>query len=123
MADSTGSSITVNSQDFAEKVLQAPQMVVVNFSSDRSSACQIFEPEFAAIGQEYQDRVTFARADVDSNEELTKQYNVDGIPTVLFFKDGQEIHRVKGIVMRDKFRRQVGGTLLVSSHSNGGETV
>jgi thioredoxin 1 len=123
MADSTASSITVSSQDFEEKVLQAPQMVVVNFSSDRSSACQIFEPEFAAIGQEYQDRMTFARADVDSNEDLTRQYNIDGIPTLIFFKDGQEIHRIKGIVMRDKLRRQVGGVLLVSSHSNGDETV
>lgn len=122
MADSTGSSIPVNNQNFVEKVLQAPQMVVVNFFSDRSNSCQIFEPEFAAIGQEYQGRVTFARVDVDSNEELTNQQKVDGIPTLLFFKNGQEIHRIKGIVMRDKLRRQVEGALLVSSHPNSGET-
>ncbi|HEU5381064.1 MAG TPA: thioredoxin domain-containing protein [Ktedonobacteraceae bacterium] len=122
MADSTASSIPVNNQNFVEKVLQAPQMVVVNFFSDRSNSCQIFEPEFAAIGQEYQGRVTFARVDVDSNEELTNQQKVDGIPTLLFFKNGQEIHRIKGIVMRDKLRRQVEGALLVSSHPNSGET-
>ncbi|MEO7021736.1 MAG: thioredoxin domain-containing protein [Ktedonobacteraceae bacterium] len=121
MADSTTSFSTINSQDFAEKVLQAPQMVIVNFSSAGSGSCQIFEPEFATISQEYQDRVTFARVDVDSNEELIQQYNIDGIPTVIFFKDGQEIHRIKGIVMRDKLRRQVSGVLLVSSHANGDE--
>ena len=122
MADQTGSSITVNSQNFAEKVLQAEQMVVVNFSSDRSSSCQIFEPEFAAVGQEFQKRSTFVRVDVDSSEELVNQYNVDGIPTLIFFKDGQEINRIKGIVMRDKLRRQVEGALLVSSSRNSGET-
>lgn len=122
MADSTAGSIPINNQNFAEKVLQAPQMVVVNFSSDRSSSCQIFEPEFAAIGQEYKGRVTFARVDVDSDEELTNQQKVDGIPTLIFFKGGQEIHRIKGIVMRDKLRRQVEGALLVSSQSNSGET-
>jgi thioredoxin 1 len=121
MADSTAGYTTVGSQDFAEKVLQTPQMVIVNFSSDRSSSCQIFEPEFAAIGQEYQGRVTFARVDVDSNGELVAQYHVDGIPTLLFFKDGQEINRIKGIVMRDKLRRQVEGALLVSSQRNSGE--
>lgn len=121
MANPTGSYITVDSQNFAEKVLQVPQMVVVNFSSEKSSSCQIFEPEFAAIGQEYQGRVTFARLDVDSNGELITRYTVDGIPTLLFFKDGQEIHRIKGIVMRDKLRRQVEGALLVGSHTNGGE--
>jgi len=121
MADSRASSITVDRQDFAEKVLEAPQMVVVNFSSDRSTSCQIFEPEFAAIGQEYQGRATFARVDVDNNGELVTHYTVDGIPTLIFFKDGQEINRIKGIVMRDKLRRQVEGTLLVSSHTQGSE--
>ena len=121
MADSSASFITVTHEDFAEKVLQVPQMVVVNFASDRSSSCQIFEPEFAAIAQEYLDRVVFARVDVDSNDELIQRYSVDGIPTLLFFKQGQEIHRIKGIVMRDKLRRQVGGALLVGSHPKGGE--
>jgi thioredoxin 1 len=122
MADQRGSSIDVSSQDFTEKVLQAEQMVMVNFFSDKSPACQIFEPELAAVGQEYQSRVTFARVDVDNNTELTQQYNVEGIPTLIFFKDGQEINRIKGIVMRDKLRRQVEGTLLVSSSQNSGET-
>ncbi len=112
-----------SSQDFEEKVLQAEQMVIVNFSSDRSSSCQIFEPEFAAVGQEYRSRVAFIRVEVDYNEELTHQYHIEGIPTLLFFKDGQEINRIKGIVMRDKLRRQIEGALLVSSSRNGSETV
>lgn len=122
MADSTASFSTISTQDFAEKVLQAPQMVIVNFSSAGSGSCQIFEQEFAAISQEYQDRVTFAQVDVDSNEELIQRYNIDGIPTLIFFKNGQEIHRIKGIVMRDKLRRQVRGVLLVSNPANGDTT-
>ncbi len=108
------SYIEVTSQDFAEEVLNAPQMVVVDFSSDRSSSCQIFNPEFAAVSEEYQGRVTFAKLDVDTNEGLTSQWNVDGIPTVIFFKNGQEINRIKGIVMRDKLRRQIEGALLAT---------
>ncbi len=108
------SYIDVTSQDFSEQVLNAPQMVVVDFSSDRSSSCQIFNPEFAAVSEEYQGRVTFAKLDVDTNEALTSQWNVEGIPTVIFFKNGQEINRIKGIVMRDKLRRQVEGALLAT---------
>jgi len=58
--------------------------------------------------------VTFAKLDVDTNETLTSQWNVDGIPTLIFFKNGQEINRIKGIVMRDKLRRQVEGALLAT---------
>jgi thioredoxin 1 len=120
MADQTASYAIVGSENFAEKVLQASEMVVANFSSDKSESCQLFEPEFAAIGQEYQGRVLFARINVDDNAGLVSQYNVDGIPTVIFFKNGQEINRIKGIVMRDKLRRQVAGALLVGS-STGSE--
>jgi thioredoxin 1 len=112
--DTTASYIDVTSQDFAEQVLNAEQMVVVDFSSERSSACQIFNPEFAAVSKEYQGRVTFAKLDVDKNEELTSQWNVDGIPTVIFFKNGQEINRIKGILMRDRLRRQIEGALLAT---------
>jgi thioredoxin 1 len=104
--------ITVTSEDFAEEVLNAPQMVIVNFSASWSSSCQILDPEFEAISKEYQGRVIFAKLDVDQNEELTGQWNVDGVPTLIFFNGGQEINRIKGIVMRDKLRRQVEGALL-----------
>lgn len=113
--DLTGSYINVTNQDFAEQVLDASQMVIVDFSSDRSSSCQIFDPEFEAISKEYQGRVKFARVNVDANEELTSQRHVDGIPTLIFFKNGQEINRIKGIMMRDKLRRQVEGALLVTN--------
>jgi thioredoxin 1 len=112
MAEQKTSYMEIKSQDFAEQVLQAQQMVVVDFSSDKSSACQIFDPEFAAISKEYEGRVTFARLNTDTDATITGQWNVDGIPTVIFFKNGQEINRIKGIVMREKLRKQIEGTLL-----------
>jgi len=45
---------------------------------------------------------------------LIDQWNIDGVPTLIFFKGGQEIHRIKGIMMRDKLRRQLEGVLLAN---------
>ncbi len=112
--DQKSSYIDVTDQDFTEQVLNAQQMVVVDFSSDRSSSCQIFNPEFEAVSKQYLGRVTFAKLDVDTNEAITSQWNVDGIPTLIFFKNGQEINRIKGIVMRDKLRRQIEGAMLAT---------
>lgn len=107
----------VTSQDFTEKVLEAEQMVVVNFTSDHSPACQIQEPEFKAVSQDYQGRAAFARLDVDKNSDLVRQWNIDGIPTIIFFNRGAEIHRIKGILMRDRLRKQIEGALLVTDES------
>jgi thioredoxin 1 len=111
MADSY---IDVSDQDFVEKVLNAQQMVLVNFSAENSAACKIQDPEFEAISKEYQGRVTFARLNADTNVEITNQWKIDGIPTIIFFKGGREIHRIKGIMMRERLRRQIEGAMLAN---------
>lgn len=111
MADSY---IEITSENFAEKVLEASQLVIVNFSSELSNACQIQEPELEAVSKEYQGRITFARVNVENQEELTQQWKVEGIPTLLFFKGGTPIHRINGIMMRGKLRRQIEGVLLAN---------
>ncbi|HLX59171.1 MAG TPA: thioredoxin family protein [Ktedonobacteraceae bacterium] len=112
MVEKNAGYIDITSQDFPEQVLQAEQMVVVDFSSDKSSTCQIFDAEFAVVSNEYQGRVTFVRLNIDTDASLTGKWNVDGIPTVIFYKNGLEINRIKGIVMREKLRKQIEGTLL-----------
>ncbi len=109
-----GNYIDVSDQDFAEKVLEVQQMVLVNFSTESSAACKIQDPEFEVISKEYQERVVFARIDADKNKEVISQWKVDGIPTIIFFKGGREINRIKGIIMRDRLRRQIEGALLAN---------
>jgi thioredoxin 1 len=111
MADSY---FDVSDEDFIEKVIQAPQMVLVNFSTDTSAACQIQDPEFEAISKEFQGRVSFARLNADKHGEIISQWKIDGIPTILFFKGGREINRIKGIMMRERLRRQIEGALLAN---------
>ncbi len=109
MADSY---IEVTNEDFTEKVLQVPELVIVNFSADHSSSCQILEPEFRAVSKAFEGRALFTRVNVENQPELTRQWNIEGIPTLLFLKGGKELHRIKGIMMRDKLRRQIEGVLL-----------
>ncbi len=106
------SYIDVSSKDFAEKVLDAEPMVLVNFTAAGSGACQIQAPEFEAISREYEGRAIFAQLMTDRNEDITNQWSIDGIPTIIFFKGGREIHRIKGIIMRDRLRKQIEGVLL-----------
>ena len=108
------SYIDVTGEDFTEKVLQSQQLAIVNFSAEQVGASQILEPEFEAISKQYQGRALFARLDVTGHDEIIKQWNIEGVPTLVFFKNGQEIYRIKGIMMRDKLRRQIEGALLAN---------
>ncbi|GHO89851.1 thioredoxin family protein [Dictyobacter formicarum] len=86
--------------------------MVVNFSAEQSNACKIQEPEIEAISKVYQGRVTFTRLDVKGQDDLTRQWKIDGNPTLVFFKNGHEVYRITGIMMRDKLRRLIEGVLL-----------
>lgn len=115
MAEQNINYIDITNQDFPEKVLKAKNMIVVNFSSGKSSACQIFDPEFSAVSKDYQGRATFARLnldDVPAQDALISDWHIDGIPTVIFFKEGHEVNRIKGIMMREKLRKLIEGVLL-----------
>jgi thioredoxin 1 len=102
----------ITEENFAALVTQAARTVLILFYKDGSNSCSIQIPELESISKEYQEKVTFARINVDEQEELTKQLQVDGVPTLVFFRNEQEIYRIKGIMMRDKLRRQLEGVLL-----------
>jgi thioredoxin 1 len=106
--------IDVSDQDFAEKILNEPQLVLVNFSSDTSGACKIQDPEFVAVSKEFTGRVMFARLSTDNNSETISEWKIEGIPTIIFFKGGREINRINGIIMRERLRRQISGALLAN---------
>jgi thioredoxin 1 len=48
-----------------------------------------------SVGQ-YKDTVVFLKCDVDQAEALSQEYNIEAMPTFVFFKDGKEIHRMVG---------------------------
>jgi thioredoxin 1 len=108
------SYIDVTNEDFVEKVINAPNLVIVNFSAEHSKACKIQDPEFEAISKEYQDKATFVRLCLSEQNELTNQYDVSNVPTLIFFKGGHAIHRITGIVLRARLRRQIEGVLLAN---------
>ncbi|HTK10817.1 MAG TPA: thioredoxin family protein [Ktedonobacteraceae bacterium] len=104
----------ITEENFAAKVTKAEQTVLVLFYKEGSNSCDIQIPELEAVNKEYQERVIFARVDVDEQVKLTQQWQVDAVPTLVFFRNGNEIYRIKGIRMRDKLRRQLEGVLLTS---------
>lgn len=111
--------LEVSPADFQEKVLQAPGLVLSLFVSGQGNTGQIQEPEFEVISQEFQGRALFTKVSLDDQSEpvnqLVSQWKIEGVPTIIFFRNGQEVYRVKGIIMRDRLRGQLKGVLLTQS--------
>lgn len=87
----------VTDADFEEKVLQSELPVLVDFWAEWCMPCRIVGPIVAELAHDYEERVLIAKLDTDNNPQTSIQYGVMSIPTLIMFKDGQEVERVVGV--------------------------
>lgn len=92
------SPIHVNDNAFDKTVLKSTIPVVVDFWAPWCQPCRMIAPVLENLAREYADKVTIAKVDTDKNPEWAMKYGVQGIPTLLFIKDGQVKDTIVGVV-------------------------
>ncbi len=92
------SVMDVTSADFATNVLQTSHQipVVVDLWAEWCGPCKVLGPVLEKAANEGGGRWLLAKLDVDQSPEIAQQFGVQGIPTVIAFKDGKEVDRFTG---------------------------
>jgi thioredoxin len=70
--------------------------LLVDFWAEWCGPCRQVTPVLAVLSEEWAGRIVVRKIDVDQFEGIWERFNFKGIPAMLLFKDGQEIHRVIG---------------------------
>ena len=91
----------VTNTNFAE-MLAGDKPVLVDFWATWCGPCRILSPTVDEIADEYADRITVAKCNVDDAEEIAMQYRIMSIPTLLFFKNGEVVDKRVGVVSKDE---------------------
>jgi len=92
----------VNEADFQTKVLDSKTPVLVDFWAEWCAPCKMIAPIVDEIAADYGGRLRVAKMDADMNPDVLFQYGIMGIPTLILFKDGEEVERVSGFKSKDK---------------------
>src|SRR5215475_15609553 len=82
---------------FKHKVLKSEKPVLVDFWAAWCGPCRMLAPTVEAVAQKYQGKAKFVKLNVDENVESPAKYGIRGIPTLILFKNGQEVDRHVGI--------------------------
>lgn len=104
-----GNTVEVGDHDFEQKVLKASQPVLVDFWAPWCGPCRAVAPVLEDLATEYAGRVTVAKVNTDDHQQWMVRFGIQGIPTMIVFKDGQEFKRIVGAgpnvrrVLKDAF--------------------
>ncbi len=99
--------------DFPVAVLQRSREVpvVVDFWAEWCGPCRVLGPLLERLAVEYGGTFELAKVDVDRNQQLAAAYRVQGIPTVVAFRDGKEVNRFTGAYPETTLRQWLQGIL------------
>lgn len=95
-------TVHFNKEGF-DKVLASGQLLMVDFWADWCGPCKMLAPVIEGLGDEYEGRAIVGKINVDEEQELAIRYGVMSIPTVIFFKDGEEVARKVGVLPAAQF--------------------
>lgn len=90
----------LTSENFQKKVLNSKQPVLVEFSTEWCGTSHIIAPIIKEMAVKFKDDIKFCKIDIDEYEELSKQYGVRKIPTILLFNNGKVVDFIVGAVSR-----------------------
>lgn len=108
MADGT---IAITDDNFEANVMKASTPVLVDFWAPWCGPCVAIGPVLESLAEEYKDKVTIAKMNVDENANVPASYGVRSIPYLAMFKDGQLVDSVVGTVPKNKLVELIEKTL------------
>src|SRR5258708_6259681 len=91
-----GFCLEVNGDNFAAEGLNSDKPVLVDFWASWCGPCRAIAPVIESLALQFSGKVKVTKVNVDENPELSAQYQVRSIPTLLIFKDGAVVDGVIG---------------------------
>jgi thioredoxin len=97
----------VTDADFEERVLGSDGVVLVDFWAEWCVPCHMVSPVVEEIGRDKGEALQVAKLNIDDNPDVTRRFGVMSIPTLMLFKNGEEVARVVGARGKDALLKEI----------------
>jgi thioredoxin 1 len=100
-------TVELNETNFDREVLQSKQPVLVDFWAEWCGPCKMLAPVLDEIAQELHGQAVVAKVNVDQQGALAARFNIQSVPTLLYFSGGELRDQTLGVVGKNGILRKL----------------
>lgn len=100
------STVVGTDQNFQEEVLKSEMPVLVDFWATWCGPCKMVKPVVEKLAGQYAGKVKVVEVDVDQNQQVSGQYGIMSIPTLMFFKKGEPVKTMIGAQGEEALKKE-----------------
>ena len=97
----------IESNQIIDEVIKSDKLVIMAFFATWCVPCQMLTEVLREIDKNYSEKVEIFKVDVDENQEVAIRYGVTAMPTLVFFKEGEEVEREVGFLEKEELEELI----------------
>lgn len=101
------SVVLITDQNFGNEVKESTVPVLVDFGADWCMPCKMIAPLVGEVSQEYKGKLKVGKMDVDNNTGIATDLGIMNIPTLIIFKNGEELDRIVGVISKNQLKEKI----------------
>lgn len=103
--------VHITEENFEQEIQQHEGPVVLDFWAPWCGPCKMMGPVFEELSGEYEGKLKFAKLNTEEHPDLAGKFNIQGIPSLMFLKGGEEKDRIVGFAPKAQLKAKIDDAL------------